>query len=120
MNKITRISLTLIAIFFFNTFAFGDYKERMKARLPQIISAKSAGTIGEGVDGLLHLRVESDEATTDLINAENADRKEFISAMAEKRSESPEVVARNLSDAMKARDKEGFWYQNSSGDWVQK
>ena len=64
MNKITRISLTLIAIFFFNTFAFGDYKERMKARLPQIISAKSAGTIGEGVDGLLHLRVESDEATT--------------------------------------------------------
>ena len=56
----------------------------MKARLPQIISAKSAGTIGEGVDGLLHLRVESDEATTDLINAENADRKEFISAMAEK------------------------------------
>ena len=40
--------------------------------------------------------------------------------MAEKRSESPEVVARNLSDAMKARDKEGFWYQNSSGDWVQK
>jgi len=32
---------------------WGDVSDRMKARLSDVVAAKDAGTVGEGVDGLL-------------------------------------------------------------------
>ena len=36
----------------------------MKERLPEVIKAKGEGTVGEGVDGFLHIRI--DDASAEL------------------------------------------------------
>ncbi len=38
------------------SFGKSDLKDRMKERLPEVIAAKKAGTVGEGSDGLLYVR----------------------------------------------------------------
>ena len=47
----------------------------MKERLPEVIKAKGEGTVGEGVDGLLHLRAGDASAELEkMVASENKDR----------------------------------------------
>ena len=51
-----RLFSYLFFLFLFTPLVWADYTDRMKARLPDVLYAKDAGTVGEGVDGFLHLR----------------------------------------------------------------
>jgi len=84
MNKLSNISFILLSFFTAHVFLHAGFKERMKERLPAILAAKDKGSVGEGVDGLLHLRNQEDETAKKLVSEENLDRKEYFSAAAKK------------------------------------
>ena len=93
----------------------------MKERLPEVIKAKSAGTIGEGVDGFLHVR--ADDASADLkkmVAEENKDRMALFESLAEKTKGSKAEAAKIFAKAMVGKGKKGHWFKSSKGTWKQK
>ncbi|NDH00292.1 MAG: DUF1318 domain-containing protein [Opitutae bacterium] len=74
----------LLLLVNFSYSAWGDVSDRMKARLSDVVAAKDAGTVGEGVDGYLHLRSSSNSTAQKLVAAENADRKELFQKLSAK------------------------------------
>ena len=53
-------------------------------------------------------------------DAEVAARKEFFNAASKKTGSMSQEVAQKFAQAMKSRDKKGFWQKDSKGSWVQK
>ena len=94
-------------------------KERMKARLPQIINLKSAGIVGENNRGFLELRRQNDAAAK-LIAAENQDRRIVYNAIAKQQQVSPENVGQRRAAQIAARTATGTWLQNNQGEWYKK
>ena len=121
----TQFSLLLLYAlsFFFVPSAQADssFATTMKERLPEVIKAKSAGTIGEGVDGFLHVR--ADDASADLkkmVAEENKDRMALFEILAEKTKGSKAEAAKIFSKAMVGKGKKGHWFKSSKGTWKQK
>jgi uncharacterized protein YdbL (DUF1318 family) len=117
------ISLIRIFIIFIFCFSFGlhaDFSDRMKNRLADVIAAKDSGSLGEGVDGFLHLRNQDDANARNLVDSENADRKSLFQSLAQKTGGSEETVARKFSQGIAGKAKKGHWFRKASGDWVQK
>ena len=52
---ISLIRIFIIFIFCFSFSLHADFSDRMKNRLADVIAAKDSGSLGEGVDGFLHL-----------------------------------------------------------------
>ena len=78
MNFVRRSLFLLSLAVFLSASLFGgsdDFVSGMKTRLPKVLVAKDAGTIGEGTDGLLHSREGGAAETQALVAAENKDRK---------------------------------------------
>lgn len=117
-----RFFLLLASTFACLGSAFGDaaLMSRMKARLPKLIAAKDAGTLGEGSDGLTHLRSGADANAGKLVAAENADRKAFFALTARKADGSATAVAKQWAKAMWAKGKSGHWFRDAKGGWSQK
>ena len=104
-----------------SAFAGSSIGERMKERLPKVLIAKNAGTVGEGSSGLLHLRAaDADEAVVSLVKAENSDRKAYFSLVAKKNEVSSSAVAKQWAKAMRSKGKEGHWFRDKDGNWSQK
>ncbi len=102
--------------------AFGDaaLMKRMKDRLPKLLAAKGAGSIGEGADGLAHLRPGADADASKLVAAENADRIAFFALAARKAGGSASAVAKQWAKAMRAKGKSGHWFRDAKGAWSRK
>jgi len=104
--------------------AFADeaaIKAGMKGRLPKVLAAKDAGTIGEGADGLLHARAGAlapDGAK--LVAAENADRKAFFALKAKQAGGTADAVAKAMAKGFLARGKPGHWFRDADGKWKKK
>jgi uncharacterized protein YdbL (DUF1318 family) len=95
--------------------------KRMKARLPDVIAAKDTGAIGEGVDGVLHIRDDNASASVEkMVGAENKDRKTLFSSLAKKTGGSSAVVAEKFARAMIGKGKKGHWFRSSKGTWKKK
>jgi uncharacterized protein YdbL (DUF1318 family) len=120
MKHIKLFSFLVLSQLFLSGSLFADYKERMKERLPEIISFKDAGSLGEGMDGLLHARGQTTSEIKDLIKNENADRKQFFSETAKRLGGSSQEVAQKFSKALRSKDKPGHWHRDASGTWTQK
>ena len=93
----------------------------MKERLPEVIKAKGEGTVGEGVDGLLHLR--ADDASAELkkmVASENKDRNALFASIAKKTEGKTADVAAKFAKAMIGKGKKGHWFRSSKGTWKQK
>ena len=121
----THFSLLLLTTlsFLLAPFVQADtsYATSMKERLPNVIKAKGAGTVGEGVDGLLHIR--GDDASTELekmVAAENKDRKALFANLAKKTEGSTAEAAKVFAKAMIGKGKKGHWFRSSKGTWKQK
>ena len=99
---------------------WADYSDRMKARLSEVVAAKDAGSVGEGVDGFLHLRETSNTSAAKLVNSENDDRKQLFKALADKTGGDISAVAKKFSQGIAAKSKTGHWFRKSSGQWIQK
>ena len=113
----------LTSIFLLTMVAGGlqaDFSDSMKARLGDLVAAKDAGSIGEGVDGYVHLRDSGNAAARKLVDAENADRKKLFISLAGKTGGTVQAVAGKFSKALASKAKAGHWFRKSSGVWVKK
>ena len=126
MNHIIPCSLMknlLIPVFLFCALgagSFANFSDSMKARLSELVTAKDAGSIGEGVDGYVHLRDVGNSSAQKLVAAENADRKQLFASLSQKTGGSVQAVAEKFSKALASKAKKGHWFRKSSGDWIKK
>ena len=122
MNTMKHFTRIFVFLFFSLSClsVYADFTDRMKNRLADVISAKDSGSVGEGVDGFLHLRKLDDSQAMKLVAAENDDRKSLFQSLARKTGGSEETVARKFSQGIEAKAKKGHWFRKSSGTWVQK
>ena len=112
--------LSGLLVFAGSAYADAALGSRMKERLPKVLLAKTAGTVGEGIDGLLYIRAGADEAVADLAKAENADRTTYFALVARKTEGSASAVAKQWAKAMRAKGKTGHWFRDAKGNWSQK
>ena len=99
---------------------FANFSDSMKSRLSDLVAAKDAGSIGEGVDGFVHLRDNDNSMAQKLVSAENADREQLFSSLAYKTGGSVSEVAKKFSQGIATKAKKGHWFKKASGQWVQK
>ena len=110
---------TLLA-FAETSFGKADLKDRMKERLPKVLAAKNAGTVGEGSDGLLYVRPSAGDNDVKLAKDENSDRTSYFVQAAKAVNASPSDIAKQWAKGMWAKGSKGHWYRSSKGSWSQK
>jgi uncharacterized protein len=121
MNFKHFIYLLFISLIAFSSvFADSNLTSRMKARLPSVLAAKDAGSIGEGLNGMLLVRNEASTELANLVKAENKDRVTLFKILAEKTGGETKDVAKKFAKAIASKAKKGHWFKNSSGNWVSK
>lgn len=116
------VLLSVTVIFIAGVLAFAgseEIKARMKARLPVIEMLKDKGIIGENNQGYLEF-IGSDRSESDVVNAENADRKKVYSAIAKHQGVTVELVGKRRAIQIAQRAKPGQWLQKENGQWYQK
>ncbi len=92
---------------------------QMKARLPEINKLKAEGVIGENSAGFLAF---VGQATNDseLIKAENNDRKKVYTAIAKQQGTNVALVGQRRALQIRKRARPGFWLQSPNGKWHKK
>ncbi|MFZ7125125.1 MAG: YdbL family protein [Desulfobacterales bacterium] len=96
-----------------------DVKTRMKERLPQIVALKSEGVVGENHQGYLEA-VGGSLKGADVIQAENADRREVYSEIANRTGATVEQVGARAALARWENAAKGDWFKKADGSWVQR
>jgi uncharacterized protein YdbL (DUF1318 family) len=121
MNLKNFINLFFISSLAFSTvFADSTLTNRMKDRLPLVLVAKDAGSIGEGLNGMLLVRKDASSEVEELVKAENHDRGTLFKILAKKTGGESKDVAKKFAKAIASKAKKGHWFKNSSGNWVSK
>lgn len=117
----TRIILFCIsALLLTGSLSFAeDIKSRMKARKPAIDALKAQGTIGENRQGYLEY-IASSSAESEVIAAENNDRKKVYSAIARKEGVAAAQVGNQRAMQIEKRSKPGMWFKDQTGKWYRK
>ena len=120
-RTLTKIlALVLIGIFVCGIPVFAeDIKARMKNRLPVIKELKAQGIVGEDSKGYLQF-VGSKQAKSDVVAAENKDRKTVYAAIAKQQGTTAELVGQRRALQIAKRANKGDWVQDKSGKWIQK
>lgn len=117
-----RLSVVLVLAVIFisgtNVLAQG-IKERMRARLPEIVALKSEGIVGEDNSGYLEFR-GSTRKKADIVAAENNDRRQVYSAIAKQQGTSAEVVGTLRAKQIAEKAEHGEWLQDQQGKWYRK
>jgi hypothetical protein len=122
--KLQRLS-KIIAFVLITTFATGisafadDIKTRMKQRLPVIIELKAKGIVGENNAGYLEF-IGAKREKSDVVAAENNDRKTVYTAIAKQQGTTAEVVGKRRALQIAQKANPGEWLQDASGKWIQK
>jgi len=111
---------TTLLAFAGTSFGKADLKDRMKERLPKVLAAKNAGTVGEGSDGLLYVRPSAGDNDVKLAKDENSDRTSYFVQAAKAVNASPSDIAKQWAKGMWAKGSKGHWYRSSKGSWSQK
>jgi uncharacterized protein len=94
---------------------------RMKQRVPAMLQAKKAGTIGEVFDGMLAAVKPAPPADiANLISAENADRRIFFAIVAKEKNSTPQEVAAAFFQGQVERSPSGTYIKGKDGVWRQK
>lgn len=97
----------------------GDIKARMKARLPEIIELKAAGLIGEDNQGFLAF-VSGKKEAAELVEAENADRRQVYAAIARQQGTDAATVGQRRALQIAEKANPGEWLQDAQGKWHRK
>ncbi len=120
-TKHTGIILLLtVGLFIGNATAWGqDIKNRMRARLPEIVAMKSSGAVGENNQGYLAI-LKKAAANAAVVQAENQDRSTIYAAIAKKQGVSPELVGQRRALQIAQKADPGTWIQGADGKWKQK
>lgn len=100
----------------------------MAQRSSRLVRFYESGAIGLGDDGLIHLRDDSKlslvlrQIAEKLIDAENADRKNLIFAVADgnHRRDAQDEVRVLLVERWKSQFKSGWWLRDADNKWSRK
>ena len=94
-------------------------KERMAARLPEIVALKEKGVIGEDNLGYLQF-VGAVKEKADLVQAENDDRRQVYQGIAKEQGTTADLVGRRRAQQIVEIAQPGHWLQDASGRWYKK
>ena len=97
-----------------------DASQRIKERLPQIDEMKSAGDVGEAINGFLVVKGELGARLQALVEAENADRRVLYAEVASRTGQTVEEVGQQRAIQIATRAKTGVWLQRPNGEWYRK
>ena len=122
--RIFLISICLIMLtgVMGNALVFADsqaIKERMKSRLPEILTLKSQGVVGENNKGFLEF-VGDRKTGEQLVNDENNDRRQVYEAIAQQTGSTVDAVGQRRAIQIAGSANAGDQLQDSSGNWYQK
>jgi uncharacterized protein len=120
MKHHLKICLYLLTICFLgaclNTAWAQDIKARMRARLPELVTLKAQGVIGENNKGYLTiLKSSSDKA--DLVKAENDDRQRIYTAIAKQQGTTADLVGQRRALQIAEKADPGTMIQGPDGKW---
>lgn len=123
MNRTGRITICLLIAGILIAFAGQAWaqgiKERMRARLPVIVSLKANGAVGENNQGYLTVLDQSIDKK-DLITAENKDRQRIYAAIAKKQGTTPKLVGQRRAMQIAKKADPGTMVQDAKGNWRKK
>lgn len=95
-------------------------QERMKARVPQVDELKLAGLVGENNKGFLEQKGAIKPAQTEVMNAENADRRALYNILAGRLGLTVAVVGEQRAATVRDKSAAGVWLQGADGAWFKK
>lgn len=95
-------------------------KERMIERIEAIDALKLAGKVGENNVGLLEQRAPLSREETELMNAENADRRALYTLIGKRLGLTRTVVGQGRAEELREKSAAGVWLQDRSGRWYRK
>jgi uncharacterized protein len=98
----------------------GAIQERMKARIAQVDALKLAGLVGENNKGFLEQRGTLEPAQSEIMNAENADRRALYNILAGRLGLSVSVVGEQRATNVREKSAAGVWLQGTDGAWYKK
>lgn len=115
------LSVLIFGLFMVSAASAGadSLKERMAGRLPQILALKDKGVVGEDKQGYLQF-VGAAREKADLVQAENADRKQVYQAIAKQQGTTVELVGLRRAQQIVEIAKPGHWLQDGNGSWYKK
>jgi uncharacterized protein len=97
----------------------GAVRARMAERLPQVDALKASGAIGEDNQGYVSVR-EAQGNASEVVSAENADRRVVYESIAKQTGTSAEAVGRQRAQRIAAQSAAGVWLQREDGNWYRK
>ncbi|MBI9092528.1 MAG: YdbL family protein [Desulfobacterium sp.] len=113
------IALMVASVFVAQGAFANNIKQRMKQRLPVIVTMKSQGIVGENANGYLAF-VTARRAHEDVVASENKDRKTVYSAIAAQQGVGIATVEKRRALQIANRAKKGEFLKNESGVWYKK
>jgi hypothetical protein len=111
--------LMFFLVFCSQTAAANGIKERMAARLPEIVALKGKGVIGEDNQGYLQF-VGAAREKAELVQAENDDRQQVYQAIAKQQGTTVDLVGRRRAQQIVEVAQPGHWLQDANGSWYKK
>ena len=99
--------------------AINGLKERMAARLPEIVALKDKGVIGEDNKGYLQF-VGAAKEKAELVQVENDDRLQVYQAIAKQQGTTDDLVGRRRGQQIVEIALPGQWLQDANGSWYKK
>ncbi|MEY3608511.1 MAG: hypothetical protein RLZZ447_1299 [Verrucomicrobiota bacterium] len=98
----------------------GAIRARMEQRLPSVAAAKDKGVAGENNRGYLEARGAPAPGDQQVIQAENADRRQVYAAIAAETGSSGDEVGRKRAAQLAELARPGHWVQGADGSWRRK
>jgi uncharacterized protein len=115
-----RIALCLLTIGFLFVYLGSawaqDIKARMRARLPELVTLKARGVIGENNQGYLTI-LKSPMEKEALVRAENEDRRKIYTAIANKQATTAQLVGKRRALQIAEKADPGTMIQGADGKW---
>ncbi len=95
-------------------------KQRIIERVASIDALKLDGKVGENNKGLLEQRAMLKPAETQLMNAENTDRRALYTLVGQRIGLTSTVVGQGRAEELRKKSAAGVWIQAPDGTWSKK
>ena len=93
---------------------------RIKARIAQVDQLKLELLVGENNKGFLEQRGQLTPEQTELMNAENQDRRALYNIVASRTGTTVAVVGSQRAEQLRNNSAAGVWLQAADGSWYKK
>lgn len=94
-------------------------RDRMLARLPDIVKLKSQGVVGEDNQGYLAVLKDAGDKQS-IVDAENQDRRKIYTAIAKQQGTTPALVGQRRALKIAQNADPGTMVQDAAGNWRKK